>query len=88
VARCREEAPDLVWGSPTIIQDSVRLLVPHQSPVARRANLTSPSGSLHSHRSTQEVVCCCVSFLALASGEGKESIEEPVEVFSAEGRRS
>jgi hypothetical protein len=40
-----------------------RLLVPHLSPVARRANLTSPSSSLHSHRSPEEVVCCCEAFL-------------------------
>jgi len=57
-----------------------RLLVSHVSSVARRANLTSPPRSLHSDRSPEDVVCCWVGFLGLASREGKEVHEEPVEV--------
>ena len=56
------------------------LLVPHLSRVTRYANLTSPSGSLHSYRSSDEVMCYCVGPFCVASLKGRRSIEEPVEV--------
>ncbi len=61
-----------VSRTPTILQDSVVCSFLTSHLVARRANLTSPSRSLHSHRSPEEVVSCCIGFLVLASDEGKE----------------